>query len=133
MWPLFLVNIINEITATENWNNIESDDYVSTLFLLKSFYITLKSSISVAIFFNGNSLIVAWRFRTQDSRFKKKSMEMHFKKKSTRFLKIKTCVHNGPIINFLFHTKVSTLLRRSFSRKFPSVACCTFGMLEITS
>ena len=122
MWPLFRVNIISEITVIENWNNTESDGYVSALAVLSSFYFPLKSSISFMRFFNGNSLIVAWRFRIQDSRFKKKSMKMHFKKKSTRFLKIKACVHNSPIIDLLFHTKISTVLRRGFSQKFRKSA-----------
>ena len=109
-----------------------SVNHVSTLVLLSSFYFTLKLFIYFARFFNGNSLIVAWRFRIQDSRFKKKIMKMYFKKKKvyTRFLKIKACAHNSPIINLLFHLKISTLLCRGFSWKSPKCGLLYFLCLK---
>ena len=66
------------------------------------------------------------RFRIQDSRFKieKWKYENEFQEKSTRFQKIKICVHNTSIIKLLFHTKICALLRRPFSQKFLKHSGC---------
>ena len=53
------VNITNEIVVTKNQNNIGSDDFVSKIALLKSFYFTNKLVLSSARAFHENSLIVA--------------------------------------------------------------------------
>ena len=47
---------INEIAVTKNQNNIGSDDYVSIIALLQSFYFTQKFRLSYACTFHKNSL-----------------------------------------------------------------------------
>ena len=64
LWQLFWVNI-DEIVVIGDYNNVESDDHMSTVVLFLSFYFRLKSVISMG-FFNRNSLIVARRYRIQD-------------------------------------------------------------------
>ena len=130
MWLLFRANI-NEIAVTKNWNNIESDDYLSTLALLSSFHITLKLSVSFARFFNGNSLIVAWRFRTQDSRFKKKSMKMQFQKNITDSRKSKYKSTVALLWSFYFTQKLALFSIGDFHKNFLIVTCCTLVRFEI--
>ena len=121
LWPLFRVNIINEIAGTENWNNIESNDYVSTVALLSSFYFTLKLSISTVRFFNGNSLIVARRFRIQDSRFNKKSMKMQFQKDITASRKPKYESAVTLLWSFYFTQNFPLSYAGAFDKSFLSV------------
>ena len=60
-------------------------------------------------------------------------MKMHFKKKSSRFQKIKLCVYNSPIIK-LFLTQLFALSYvEAFHENSHRVACCTFSVLEVRS
>ena len=75
------------------------------------------------------------RFGIQHSGFKiqKEKYENGFQNKYRILENQSMCPLYSPIIRLLFHTKIRTLQSRGFSRKFPSVACCTFGILDIRS
>ena len=68
-------------------------------------------------------------FLAQDSGFNIQK-ETHFKNNITDFRKSKY-VSKKPITKLLFQTKISTLLHKSFSRKFLNCGSYTFDRLEI--
>ena len=69
-------------------------------------------------------------FKIQDSRFKKKSMKMHFKK-APDFRKSKYVSTIVLLWSFYFTEKFPLSNAGAFHKNFLSVTCCTFGMLEI--
>ena len=44
----------------QNWRNIESNFYMSTVALLSSIWFTKKSMLSVLVYLHKNSVFVAW-------------------------------------------------------------------------
>ena len=104
---VIVITIIDEIVFTGDQNNIESDDYISTVALLYRFYFTLKLVISVGSFNE------KWRFRIQDARLKKKSM------------KVPLILENQSMHPQQFYKKVfilqqiGALLCKSFPQKLP--------------
>ena len=105
--------------------------YESTVALLWRFYFTQKSAIPFAGFFHENSLIVAWRFRIQDSRFKKKSMKLLFKQNITDPRKSKNVSTIALLSSFYFKNKLVLSSAKTSHKNSLIVACCTFGKLKI--
>ena len=114
-WLIFWVNI-DEIVVIY-WKLEEYWVRWLCVSVIKIFF-GLKSAISSTGFFHKISLVVAWRFRIQDLRIKKKSMKMQFQKNITDSRKLIQCVCSSPIIKLSLDTKVGTLLHRKFSQKF---------------
>ena len=67
-------------------------------------------------------------FKIQDSRFKKKSIKMHFRKKY-QILKIKDV--STIVLRFYFAQNIVLSNTGAFHKNSLIVACCTFGVLEI--
>ena len=80
--------------------------------------------------FHENSLIVALRFKIQDSIFKKKIMKAPFKQNITDFRKSKY-VPRIALLKKLFENKLVLYSARLFHESSLIVACCTFGKLKI--
>ena len=91
----------------------------------------LKLGIFSAGFFKENSLIVAWRFRIQDSRFKKESMKMPFQKNNTDSSKAKHVPTIFLLWGFYFTQKLVFSSAEILHENSLIVAWCSFGRFEI--
>ena len=71
------------------------------------------------------------RLKIQDSRFKKKSMKMHFKKKHQILENQIMCPQQSYYKDFISYKKFTLSNAGAFHENSLSVVCCIFGMLEI--
>ena len=94
-------------------------------------FFTLKFAIFSTGFFNESSLIVAWRFRIQDSRFKKESMKMSFQNNLTDERKSKYVSIIALLWGFYFTQKLVLCSAGIFRANSLIVACYSFGRFKI--
>ena len=71
-------------------------------------------------------------FKIQDSRLKNKNMKMYFKKKVPDFSISKYLFTRVLLQSFNFTQKFVLSYEGAFHKNSPSVACCTFIILEVT-
>ena len=99
----------------QNWNNIESNVYVSTAALLPTFLITKKSGLSISAHFHKNFLIVTCR---TFGRFKIRTLTPNRLKNQTNDT-LTLLGHNYNHQRSFLKKRIVTLHRCGFNLKFP--------------
>ena len=112
---LFWVKFIYVAIVTQNWNNIESNVYVSTAALLPIFLITKKSGLSISAHFYKNSLIVTC---CTFGRFEIRTLTPNRLKNQTNDT-LEPLGHNYNHQREFLKLKILTLHRCGFNLKFP--------------